>query len=154
MSSPCAMAPRSWWRTSAPHRCRFRWTWSRSFAVARYRTVPSPPTPPSGPGRNRQRTGVRRDLRAAAAVPPRAIVATSRRGGPGWVPRALQLDVELVHLGGGVPGTLVYTHDGLLARPGREAEHLAAHGVEPRPVEAHALLPLELEVQVVGRLEL
>jgi hypothetical protein len=53
-----------------------------------------------------------------------------------------------------VAGALVDAHDRLLARPGRQAEHLAGLGVQPGALEVHALLALDGEVRLVCFLQL
>src|SRR3974390_2202615 len=53
-----------------------------------------------------------------------------------------------------VAGALVDAKHRVARRPGREAEDLARDGVEPRPLEVHALVTLDREVAFVGLLEL
>src|SRR3954468_13564518 len=69
-------------------------------------------------------------------------MASARRCG-------LDLDRELVDLGGGVSRALVDLHHGLLRGARREAEHLAGVGVEPGTLEVHVLVALDCQVAIV-----
>ena len=78
-----------------------------------------------------------------------AVVVVVEDGGPAGASGRSELDRDLVHLVGRVTGLLVHAHDGLAVRPGHEAEHLAAGGVEPDLVIADALGALDVQVPLV-----
>src|SRR5512141_434694 len=80
-----------------------------------------------------------------AAAADRAAITTAAR----IIRRISHLDRNFVDLGRRVAGALVDAHDGLLRRPGREAEDLACHRVEPRPLVVHVLLALDREIAAV-----
>src|SRR3954447_1462169 len=78
-----------------------------------------------------------------------------RRGAPGFGGAgSSELDRKLVDLVRRMAGALVDAHHRLARRPGGEAEHLPRLGIEPRPLEMDALVPLDLEVALVCFLEL
>src|SRR5512146_1928208 len=63
----------------------------------------------------------------------------------------LDLDRELVDLGGRMAGPVVDPHHGLFRRSGCEAEDLPELRIEPGALEMHALVGLDIEVALMGR---
>src|SRR5690349_23319280 len=86
-----------------------------------------PPSPAASP------TVTSPSSRSRSTPPPERTVPPGSPQGPGG-PRS-RLGGQLVDLGHRVTGLLVYALDGLLARPGRQAEGFALLSVEPGPLE-------------------
>src|SRR5512135_2611636 len=82
---------------------------------------------------------------ATTAIDRAAVTAAARISR-----RISHLDRDFVDLGRRVAGALVDAHDGFPRGTGREAEDLARHRVEPRPLVVHGLIAFEREIAAMG----